>query len=96
MKKTLSKNGKTASITFEMPAEVGEEISVCGDFNGWSPDRHRLVRRKGGRFSTTVSVPSGRSYRYRYLVDGGRWENDHAADEYVRNPYGGEDSVVHA
>jgi len=31
---------------------------------------------------------------FRYLVDGERWENDWAADAYVPNPFGGEDSVV--
>ena len=39
-------------------------------------------------------MDSGRQYRFRYLFDEGRWENDWAADDYVANEFGGEDSVV--
>ena len=36
----------------------------------------------------------GRRYRFRYLLDGRRWENDWEADDYVDNDHGGQDSVV--
>jgi hypothetical protein len=36
----------------------------------------------------------GRSYRYRYLLDGQRCENDRRADRYGPNPLGSTDSVV--
>ena len=36
----------------------------------------------------------GRSYRFRYYLGGGRWENDWDADSYVDNEFGGADSVV--
>ena len=42
---------------------------------------------------TTISFRPG-VYRYRYLLDGTRWENAWDADDYVPNPYGGDDSVV--
>ncbi len=32
--------------------------------------------------------------RFRYLLDGERWENDWAADGYVPNPFGSEDSLL--
>jgi hypothetical protein len=53
-----------------------------------------MTKRKDGRFSTTLSLPQGQAYRYRYLVDGERWVDDPAADEYVDNGYGSKDSVV--
>jgi hypothetical protein len=53
-----------------------------------------LKRRKDGSFSLTVSLPTGRHYRFRYFVDGKRWENDFAADDYSPNPFGSDDSVV--
>jgi hypothetical protein len=40
------------------------------------------------------SKPAPHTYRFRYLVDGRSWENDWAADLYVPNGYGGDDSVV--
>ena len=47
-----------------------------------------------GGFSVTVGLDAGRAYRFRYLLDGQRWDNDWAADAYVRNDFGGDDSVV--
>ena len=42
----------------------------------------------------TVSLDAGRAYRFRYLLDGQRWDNDWAADAYQPNDFGGDDSVV--
>jgi hypothetical protein len=41
-----------------------------------------------------VALEPGRSYRYRYLIDGEYWENAWKADGYVPNPYGSDDSVI--
>ena len=46
-----------------------------------------------GDWLLTVTLAPG-TYRFRYLLDGQRWENDWAADDYVDNTYGGQDSVV--
>ena len=45
-------------------------------------------------FSATLTLPQGQSYRYRYLVDGHRWVDDPAPDEYIDNSFGTKDSVV--
>ncbi len=42
----------------------------------------------------TVGLDAGRAYRFRYLLDGQRWDNDWAADAYEPNDFGGDDSVV--
>jgi CHAD domain-containing protein len=47
-----------------------------------------------GGFVRTVQLEAGRVYRFRYLLDGHRWENDWAADRYVPNVYGSDDSIV--
>jgi 1,4-alpha-glucan branching enzyme len=95
IKKTPAKNGRTAKVTFELPAAAGAgSVALCGDFNGWSETSHPMTKRKDGRFSITVTLDSGRSHRFRYLIDGERWENDWEADSYVRNDFGGDDSVV--
>jgi hypothetical protein len=53
-----------------------------------------MSHRKDGRISTTVSLQAGETYRFRYLVDGERWENDWGADGYMPNPFGDEDSLI--
>jgi 1,4-alpha-glucan branching enzyme len=94
--KKPASRGKTR-ITFELPREVeAAEAYLCGDFNEWSPQAHPLRRYRDGHFAITVPLQSGRAYRYRFLLDGHRWENDWEAEEYVPNPYGGDDSLVRA
>jgi hypothetical protein len=85
----------TALVTFELPAAIAvERASVCGDFNAWSPDTHPLAAREDGRFETTIELEVGRVFRFRYLIDGSVWENDWAADGYVPNGFGDDDSIV--
>jgi hypothetical protein len=33
-------------------------------------------------------------YKFRYLIDDSRWENDWNADRYIPNSFGSEDSLV--
>ena len=95
MKKTYTKTGRSCRVTFQLPAEVGAAAAVlCGEFNEWDRSKHPMKLRKDGTLSATVSLAPGREYRYRFLVDGKRWENDWEADGYVGNVFGTEDSVV--
>jgi 1,4-alpha-glucan branching enzyme len=88
-------DGKNSyKVTFEVPAEVeANQAQVCGEFNDWSATATPMTRRKDGSFAETITLEAGQRYRYRYLVDGNRWENDWTADDYVANECGG-DSVV--
>ena len=82
-------------VTFTLPADLhAETVTLCGEFNDWSAEDTRLERGSDGSWQATVALEPGRSYRYRYLLDGQRWENDEQADGYVPNPLGSVDSVV--
>jgi len=95
LRKNYSKTGVSCRVTFDLPREVNAEAaSLCGEFNDWSPTAHPMGHRKDGRFSTTISLQAGETYRFRYWVDGERWENDWGADGYMLNPFGDEDSLV--
>ena len=85
----------TIDVTFTLPAEVhAGTVALCGEFNNWSAEDIRLQRGSDGSWRATVALEPGRSYRYRYLLDGERWENAWQADCYVPNSYGSADSVV--
>src|SRR5664280_1513882 len=87
--------GGSVLVTFELTAAAAAAaVSVCGDFNDWSPTSHQLTRTDNGSFQATLELPAGRRWRFRYLLDGQRWENDWAADDYLPNGHGGDDSVV--
>jgi hypothetical protein len=93
MIKTTGLHGMT-SVTFVLDLAVGAgEAAVCGEWNDWSPDRDVMERTEHG-FRRTVELKPGRTYRFRYLLDGCRWENDWAADGYVPNDHGSDDSLV--
>lgn len=53
-----------------------------------------MKQRENGNFYIILTLKPRKQYRFRYLMDGKRWENDPAADNYVPNPYGSEDSLV--
>lgn len=95
MKKTYLKGNKTCRVTFELNANGDiDTVALLGEFNDWDPKKNVMKRRKDGSYSTTVSLKSGREYRYRYLLNGENWVNDSQADKYLSNTFGTEDSIV--
>lgn len=95
LKKSYARTGTTCKVTFQLPAEVNaEQVTLCGSFNDWDQATLPLKKQKDGCFKVTLTLESGQAYQFRYLLDGDRWENDWAADRYVSNPFGSEDSVV--
>jgi 1,4-alpha-glucan branching enzyme len=81
-------------ITFRLPHANGSaRAAVVGDFNGWEPTADQMER-DGDGFVAHLHLHGGRAYRFRYLLDGTRWENDWNADAYVPNDHGGDDSVI--
>jgi hypothetical protein len=92
--KSRGAKGK-ANVTFTVDPQVGAQTAaVCGEWNDWSADADVMHRDADGGFSATVNLDSGRAYRFRYLLDGHRWDNDWSADAYQPNGFGGDDSVV--
>jgi 1,4-alpha-glucan branching enzyme len=93
--KHYSKTGAFCRVTFDLPDGVeAKKVSLCGDFNDWNPKKSPMKKRKDGRWSVTVSLKAENDYRYKYLLDGKRWENDWNAEEYVLNSFGTEDSLI--
>jgi 1,4-alpha-glucan branching enzyme len=83
-----------AMVTFRLPFEVAaERVCVVGEFNDWSRDAHPMEP-DGDHFVARIALPIGRTYRFRYLLDGERWENDWSADGYQPNEFGGDDSII--
>ena len=97
LEKKYLKQGSVCKVTFVLPKAAAPDAgSVCilGEFNNWSADAHPLVRREEGDFAITLELEAGRAYRFRYVIDGWKFENDWFADRYEPNPYGGEDSCT--
>jgi hypothetical protein len=81
------------AVTFRVPPEAGAATAlILGEFTEWSAVP--MTPGDDGSHEVTIELPMGSSYRFRYLLDGARWANDWAADDYVANTYGSDDSVV--
>jgi 1,4-alpha-glucan branching enzyme len=89
-----SLGGRQATVVFHLPATVkADHVWVVGDFNGSSLSSVPMTRGEGGFFAE-ICLETQRRYRFRYLLDDERWANDWAADDYVPNDFGGDDSVI--
>ena len=85
----------TVPVTFTLPSEVGAgDVALCADFNNWTAGSIPLSRGGDGAWQVTVPLEPGNTYRFRYLLDGLRWENAWQADRYEPNPFGSDNSVV--
>ena len=81
-------------VTFTVPEAAGASYAhLVGDFNDWSTTSTPLTRQPNGDLAVTIELAPG-TYRYRFLLDAQRWDNDWAADRYVPNEFGSEDSVI--
>jgi len=97
IKKQYLKTNGSCNVTFRLPKEAAPDaktITVVGDFNNWDMNSAPMKKMKNGDFSVTVKFAHGGEYRFRYLIDSSRWENDWNADGYVPNSFGGDDSIV--
>ena len=95
--KKYVKSKSTCKVKFTAPPEIAQQakaIYLAGDFNNWEYQDTQLKRQKNGTYATTLELPAGSEYQFRYVIDGERWENDYAADKYVPNHCGADNSVV--
>lgn len=75
----VSTDNKTGmkKISFILPDNIHDgPVSAVGDFNGWQPGAHRLVRRSNGTRGATATVAAGQAVHFRYLGSGGVWFDD--------------------
>jgi len=95
--KQYNENRTKCKVTFRLlreDAKNSQYVTIVGDFNNWEEFESPMSRLKNGDFMITLELNAPRDYRFKYLIDGLRWENDPYADRFVRNDYGTKDSVV--
>ena len=97
IKKKFLKSKPLCKTTFKVESEVAngaKEASVVGDFNDWNPTATPMKALKNGGFTTTVDLESGKTYQFRYLLDGETWINDTEADSYVQSEFADSENCV--
>ncbi len=95
LKKRYLKSKPACQVTFYTARELNaENVALVGDFNEWNEAATPMKPLKDGRFKATVELPVDQRFQFRYLVDNSLWHNDWKADQYVPNPFSGDNSVV--
>ena len=77
-----------------LTAPQAVSVAIVGDFNGWDPQRTRLVRAShGGQWRARLRLPPG-VYQYSFVLDGVTWVSDPLAKTVLADGFGGENSVI--
>ena len=83
---------KKVTVSFAFVKPGAKAVSLCGEFNGWSPTAMPMKSREDGRWEATLALTPGH-YEYKFLVDG-EWIPDPAAQKNVANQFGSLNSVL--
>lgn len=96
IKKVNKRSSDQVKVTFVLPEDhpYGEEVSVVGDFNDWTPGEHRFVRRSNQTYSTNVMLPEDGQYAFRYYSEDRGWINEEEADDTEPNDFGETNCIV--
>ncbi len=82
-------------VIFVQPIELGMDVRVAGDFNGWSPTATPMRRNEAlGVHELTIEAVPVR-LRYRLIVDG-HWTDDQFNPRKEQNEFGDLNSVIEA
>jgi 1,4-alpha-glucan branching enzyme len=94
--KALCRHSGLIRVIFSLPASaLASKIHVVGDFNRWDPVAMPMILDQvEGCWKATAELETGRCYRFRYLLDGNEWLNDHHADAFADRRDGSQDSVL--
>lgn len=96
IKKQYLKTKPICKVTFRLPKEgalTAENVTVAGEFNNWDEKATPMKLQKNGDFTVVLELEKDKEFRFRYCIDGEKWENDWCADKYEPNPFGGIDSI---
>ena len=97
IKKQFLKSKPICKVTLSLPKSIcqnARQVKVVGEFNNWDTTATPMDPLKNGTFKTTLNLETGKTYQFRYLIDGNIWENDDYADAYVPNEFNTVNSVV--
>ncbi len=92
LKAPVSTKPMTVQVDFKLFQPKAERVSLCSEFNGWSPEATPMSRCADGQWSVTLGLKPGR-YQYKFLVDG-EWITDPKARQNLFNQYGTLNSVI--
>jgi hypothetical protein len=89
---TQSTDFDIVNVSFTLIWPGARQVSLCGEFNAWSPEAGPMTRHEDGHWEAIVALRPGR-YEYKFLVDG-EWLPDPVVTQTVPNRHGSVNSVI--
>lgn len=84
----------TREVEVVFTAPQAASVTIVGDFNGWDPQRTRLVRSSHeGLWRARLKLTPG-VYQYSFVLDGSEWVSDPLAKTVLADGFGGKNSVI--
>lgn len=81
-------------VNLDFSAPQAASVAVVGDFNGWDPQRTRMMRSNHeGRWTVRLKLPPG-VHQYSFVIDGSTWVPDPGAKTTFADGFGGINSVL--
>lgn len=81
-------------VLFSYYSPSAREVFLAGDFNGWKKRATPLIKGKDDVWRVILELKPGRSYDYKYVVDG-NWLNDPNNPDLNPDVAGGANSVIY-
>ena len=82
------------AVDLFISAPQAASVAVVGDFNGWDPQRTRMIRLDHeGRWTARLKLPPG-VHQYSFVIDGSTWVPDPGAKTTLADGFGGRNSVI--
>jgi serine protease AprX len=69
-------------------------VALAAEFNDWDPARIGLLKDADGWWRANIVAPPPGRYRYKFVVDGGRWVDDPSNGLKELDEHGGFNSVL--
>ena len=83
---------REVEVVFTAPQAAS--VTIVGDFNGWDPQRTKLVRNgHEGLWRARLKLAPG-VYQYSFVLDGSSWVSDPLAKTMLADGFGGKNSVI--
>ncbi|MCI0412274.1 S8 family serine peptidase, partial [bacterium] len=80
-------------LIFLFHDDQAETVSLAGDFNNWKP-QPGFRQENGGFWRVELPTPAPGLYRYKFVLNGSRWTDDHSNGRKELDGYGGYNSVL--
>ncbi len=92
--KRFFKTKDEVEVTFELELpDASSNVSIVADFLDWTPaPMKKMAKTSVYKFKTRL--PKDGEFQFRYLLDDQTWMNDPAADQYIANGLGEDNSLV--